>query len=180
MCRPQCFFAALACLGILGCSSPNVNPTHAHANTGYVDFYTDTDLSLSWEVKRASQPGAEMKTVFSEFSPVEGNILRLAAPPGSYQFQVWFINRVTQGPETVTVPVQGGEVTPVHVTLAPAGSTTVSSKEYGFRGSAKGYGRGTKIVTDPSQVFQIQAVAATPQAYQTKERMPYFSAPAPK
>ena len=73
------------------------------------------------------------------------------------------------------VQVVDGEVTPVHVTLAPAGSTAVERKTYRMGGSAKGYARGTKISSDQSSVFQIGAVAGNPQAYGPKEGMPYWS-----
>jgi hypothetical protein len=143
---------------------------------GYVDFYTDSSLSLSWEVKRAAEPGGEMKTVYSEFDPVQGTVLRLAAPPGNYRFQIWFMNQATEGPQTVQVQVADGKVTPVHVRLDSAGTTSIDRKVYGFRPSTKGFGHGTKIVVDENAVFRINALAEAPRAYDTKERMPYFSA----
>jgi len=165
----------LVCLALTGCSTANVNPAAPRAHTGYVDFYTDTDMGLSWEVKRADDGAGEMRVVFSEFQPVRGTILRLAAPPGSHRFQVWFTNQVTEGPQTVQVQVLEGKVTPVRVTLTPVGSTSVQRKDYSFRGSAKGYGSGTKVVSGQSAVFAIGAVAGSPQAYGPKERMPYWS-----
>jgi hypothetical protein len=162
-----------------GCGTSNVNPAAAHSNTGYVDFYTDSNLGLSWEIKRAAEPGGQMQTVFSEFDPVEGTVLRLSAPPGNYRFQVWFMNQATEGPQTVQVQVENGKITPVHVRLDPAGTSTTQEKIYGFRPSAKGYGRGTKIVTDQNAVYRINASAQPPHAYQTKERMSYFSAGPP-
>jgi hypothetical protein len=165
----------LAWLNLTGCSTPNVNPPAPRAHTGYVDFYTDSDMDLSWEVKRADEGTGGLRTVFSEFKPVQGTILRLAAPPGNHRFQVWFTNLVTEGPQTVQVQVSDGKVTPVHVTLTPVGSTSVERKTYGFRGSAKGYARGTKIVSGQSAVFQIDAIAENPQAYGPKEGMPYWS-----
>lgn len=165
----------LASLAGAGCSTPDVNPAVAKPKTGYVDFYTDSSLGLSWEVKREGETSGEMQAVFSEFKPVEGTILRLATPPGSHQFQVSINNRVTEGPQKVLVEVADGKVTPVHVTLTTSGSANVDRKVYGFRPSSKGYGRGTKIVSGQNEVFQIGAIAETPKAYQPKERMPYFS-----
>ncbi len=173
------FVAAVACLALVGCASPEVNPPKPAAKTGYIDFYTDSGLELFWEIKRAEPPSGEMRTVYSELKPVPGNVLRLGAPPGSYRFQVWFLNCVTEGPQTVEAQVQDGKVTPVHLTLKLTGTTTVDQKVYGFRGSAKGYARGTKIVSEQNEIYQIGAVAEAPQAYQPKERMPYFS-PGPK
>jgi hypothetical protein len=162
-------------LAISGCRTPNVNPPSPRADTGYVDFYTDTDLELCWEVKRADEHTGEMRTVFSKFDPVQGNILRLATPAGIHRFQVWFMNRATEGPEAVEVLVEDARVTPAHVTLSSAGTTSVERKVVGFRPSAKGYGRGMKIVSDLNQVLRISVVAGAPQAYQPKERMAYFS-----
>ncbi len=165
----------LVWIGSTGCSTPNVNPPAPRAHTGYVDFYTDSDLGLSWEVKLADKRTGKLRTVFSEFKPVEGSILRLAAAPGKHRFQVWFINQFTEGPQTAQVQVEDGKVTPVHVTLTPASPTFVRQKNYAFRGSAKGYGRGTKITTEEGEVFHIGLDARVPEAYQPKEQKPYWS-----
>ena len=170
-----CLLASVACLVSAGCSTPNVNPSAPRAKTGYVDFYTDSSMGLSWEVRRGSDDAGKMRTVFSDFEPVEGTTLRLAAPPGTHRFQVWFANQVTAGPQTVSVQIVDGKVTPVHVTLTPTGTTSVVGKDYEYRPTARGTRRVTKVVTDPNVVFQIGAVPGTPQAYQAKEQMPYFS-----
>jgi hypothetical protein len=174
----RCAVAGLwvAGLAIAGCSSPNVNPPAPRAHTGYVDFYTDSSLGLSWEVKRF-EPGGKLKPVFTKFAPVQGTILRLAAPPGRQRFQVWFINITTEGPQAVEVEVKEGQVTPVHVALTAAGTTSVERKNYSYRGSAKGYARGTKITSDQSGVFRIEAAAEAPQPYRPQEQTPYWSAP---
>ncbi len=168
---------ALACLLIAGCSTPrNVNPPSPRANTGYVDFYTDSDMELSWDIKRGPEPAGEMQTVFSDLKPVTGNILRLEAPPGTHRFTVWFNNQFTAGPQTLQVKVVNGMVTPVHVTLTSAGSTYIDNKEYSFRGSSKGYARGTKVHREQNEMFRIGVVAGDSQPYQSKERMVYFAA----
>src|SRR5215471_12489319 len=166
------FVASILCL--TGCSTPAVNPSKPHANTGYVDFYTDSPLDLSWEIKRAEK--GEMQTVYSEFDPVPGTVLRLAAPPGTHKFEVWVMNRVTEGPQSLDVSLEDGKITPVHVSLTPGGKASVDRKVYGFRPSAKGYGRGTKIVTDESSVYKIGATAESSRPYQRKEKMPYYAA----
>jgi hypothetical protein len=175
---PRLFAASLLLAGSLAlssCSTSSVNPQTPHSNTGYIDFYTDSDMELSWEVKRLDERSGKMETVFSKFDPVPGNILRLAASPGSYQYEVWFMNKTTEGPQTVSVRVENAKVTPVHITLTPASTSSVDRKVYGFRPSAKGYGRGTKVVRETEDVYRIEA---TPQAainYEPKERMSYFS-----
>ena len=168
----------LAVIAILmtGCGTPNPNPATPHANTGYIDFYTDSNMELSWQVMRFDTQKAELEDVFSKFDPVEGTILRIASPLGRQRYQVWIVNRVTEGPLFVDVQVEEGKVIPVHVTLTPAGTTTVDRKVYGFRPSAKGYGRGTKIVTSQDEVFRLGLTSETAKPYQTKERMPYWSA----
>ncbi len=170
---------ALAFLGLLavvaGCSSPNVNPPSPRANTGYVDFYTDSNQNLSWEVKRAGENTNDMRTVFSDYKTMPGNILRLATPAGNHCFQVWFMNLVTTGPETVIVEVANGKVTPVHVTLKPAASASVQSQSYEYRATARATRRVTRITMGDQQAFDIGLVAASPQDYQTKERVLYFS-----
>jgi hypothetical protein len=164
----------VAALAIGGCSSIDPNPSLAHANTGYVDFYTDEDMALSWEVKLRHSASGKMRAVYSEFDPLPGSVLRLAAPPGSHTFQIWFINRATTGPKAVEVRVEDGKVTPVQVTLVPQGEVTTATKEYRFGGSSRGYGRGTKIVTDTGAIYRIDAEPADSIAYQIKEHMSYW------
>ncbi len=173
------FLGALTCIVVVGCSSPNVNPAAPRANTGYVDFYTDSDLGLSWKVQRGTEPGGEMRPVFSEFKPIEGNILRLAVPPGDQRFEVWFNNQVTTGPQTVAAKIASAKVTPVHVTLSPAGSASVVNNSYEYRPTVHGSRRVTRVATEDQKVFQISASAETPQDYKPKEQMPYFH-PGPK
>src|SRR5689334_22379785 len=84
--------AALACLTLVGCRTADLNPPAPRARTGYVDFYTDKNLDLSWEIKRADGRKGAMRTVFSEFDPPAENILRLDAPAGTNHFSVWFRN----------------------------------------------------------------------------------------
>jgi len=166
---------AIASLALTGCSTSNPNPPTPRANTGYVDFYTDSSLGLAWEIKCAEEgKGDQLRTVFSKMEPVAGTTLRLAASPGLRQYQVWIMNRVTAGPQPVQIRVENGKVTPVHVTLIPVSTNSVQSKRYGFRPSAKGYGRGTKIVSEESEVYDINATAGPPQPYRSKESMPYF------
>lgn len=145
---------------------------------GYVDFYSDDDADLAWEVKQVNASGGDSKTIYSEFKPVPGTTLRLAFPPGAYRFEVWFRNRVTDGPQSVQVTVENGGITPVRVSLTPVGSGSIQQKVYGFRPSAKGYGRGTKVTSQTTEVCRIAAVAEPRQNYKPKEQMPYFhSAP---
>lgn len=167
--------AALASLVSAGCSSPNVNPAAPRANTGYVDFYTDASLGLSWEVKRADERTGEMRKAFLKYQPLPGNILRLAAPAGTNRFQVWFSNKVTTGPQRVEVRVANGKITPVHVTLSTEGSTSVRTESYEYRNTRRGTRQVAVSDTEERKAFQIGLVAATPQDYQQKEWMPYFA-----
>jgi hypothetical protein len=166
---------ALAFVLVAGCRSADVNPPAPRAANGYVDFYTDSNQDLSWEVKWERDQAGKMKKAFSQFEPVESNILRLATPAGTHRFQVWFINEVTTGPQHVIVQVANGRITPVHVTLTPAGSASIDNKSYEYRSTARATRRVTRIATQEQQVFQIGAVAASPQDYQPKQRTPYFS-----
>ena len=174
--HPSAFaWLVLVALTSPSCSTPNVNPPSAHADTGYVDFYTDSDLELSWEVKWFDPRSAKLKTVFNQFQPVEGSVLRLASRPGRQRFQVWFINKVTEGPQAVEVDVENGKVTPVHVSLTQAGKTSVDRKSYVRRATVRGSRRAVNIATDEQGIYRIAAAAETPQAYQPKERMSYWS-----
>jgi hypothetical protein len=166
--------AIAGCLVLTSCSTTNLNPSSPKANTGYVDFYTDSSLDLIWQVKRGEDGAGELRTVFSDYEPVPGTILRLGSPPGEQRFQVWIVNRITTGPQELQVHVENGKVIPVHVTLTSIGTNYVQNKVFGFRPSAKGYGRGTKITREEEQVYQVASEAEKPQSYRVKEQMPYF------
>lgn len=171
-------------VGVVGlsfgaCRAPDLNPALPQAGTGYIDFYTEAPLDLAWEVKRLDQPTGKWRTVFSEFKPVAGNILRVTAQPGTQQFEVWFRNLVTEGPQAAAIRVDASWVTPVRVTLTAAGSTSIRQERYGFRPSAKGYARGTKVTHQPAEVFKIGLVPQPLQPYKTKEQMNYCSAGSP-
>lgn len=116
-----------------------------------------------------------MHTVFAEYKPVQGAVLRLATPPGNYRFQVAFNNRATEGPQTTVVEVQNGKVTPVHVTLVPAGSVAVDSKTYEYRPTPRASRRVTRITSVEQQVLRIQLAPGSPRTYRQIERMPYGS-----
>lgn len=164
----------LVCLLGAGCSAPNVNPPAPKANRGYVDFYTDSDLNLSWRIKQGSATGTKLRPLFTEVKPLRGNILRLASPAGTYRFEVWFNNQVTSGPQTVLVQVANEKVTPVHVTIASAGSLSVSTRSYEYRPTARATRRVTRVGEQDQEVFDIGAVPGTAQDYRPKEGMPYF------
>ena len=170
------FLTVFGCLGmtITGCISSNPDRASPQANTGYVDFYTDTNQQLAWEVKRFDERTGELRTEFSKVQPLPGNLLRVPVVPGNHQFRIWFLNRATEGPKSVEVPVENGKVTPVHVSLDRTGTIAVNNEVYGGRRSTRGYGSGQKTVTDEMDRYKINAVSETPQAYQPMERMAYF------
>ncbi len=165
--------AALVCLLSAGCGAPDVNPAAPRANTGYVDFYTDSALGLSWQIKRADGTG-QMHKAFLDYSPTPGNIVRLAAPAGTHRFEVWFNNRFTTGPQTVVVEVANAMVTPVHVSLNTGGSSSVRTESYEYRNTRRGTRQVATSETEDKQTFQIGLASSSPAPYQPKERMPYY------
>ena len=165
---------AAAGLFVAGCASPNVNPLRARANTGYVDFHADSSGELSWEVARFDDRTQDFRSVFSEFEPPPGRVLRLAFPPGHYRLRVMFINRVVREPGLAELDINDGLITPVHVVLIPDGTTQVETKETRIGGTFKGrYGRGTKFGSDESTMYRVSAEAKPSVPYQVKEQMPY-------
>jgi hypothetical protein len=169
-------FLALALLGLLagGCASPNVNPASARPHTGYVDFYADDADNLWWDVTDVKQN----KKVFYEFGPVKEPILRLAFKPGTYQLRVTFLNHAILVPGVADVEVRDGLVTPVTVTLVPAGTVLVETKTTAAGGTYYGrYGRRTKISSNEAVNYEVSAEPQPPIPFQPKARMPYAVAP---
>ena len=165
---------AVVSLFVTGCASPNVNPPHARAKTGYVDFYADSSGELSWQVARFDGRTQDFRSVFSEFEPPPGRALRLAFPPGQYRLRVTFMNRVVRNPGVVEAEVKDGMITPVRVQLTEAGETTVETKQTSIGGTAYGrYGRRTKFSSDEAATYRVSAEASASMPYQVKERMPY-------
>jgi len=159
---------------VAGCTSSNISSPTPHANTGYVDFYSQSDTDLCWEVQASRASGANFKTVFLDVKPPEGGVLRLAFAPGQHTLRITFLNRVITNPAQVNVEIENGKITPLAVTLTEAGSTTVVSKQtiMGGSPSMRG-GRQTRVNSDETVRYDISAVPAAPVSYQPKEQMSY-------
>ncbi len=168
---------ALAVLGLLagGCASPNLNPAHARPRTGYVDFYAANADNLSWDITDVKSN----RKVFYEFDPVREPILRLAFKPGSYQLRVTFLNHAIVVPGEADVEVRDGMVTPVTVTLLPAGTALVATRT-GQAGSTYygRYGRRTRISSTGTATYEVSAEPQSPVPFQPRSQMPYAVAPA--
>ena len=169
-------FLALAILGLLagGCASPNVNPASARLHTGYVDFYAVDADNLWWDITDVKQN----KKVFYEFGPVQEPILRLAFKPGTYQLRVTFLNHPILVPGVADVEVRDGMVTPVTVTLVPAGTVLVETKTTQTGGTYYGrYGRRTKISNTEAVNYEVSVEPQPPLPFQPKAQMSYAVAP---
>jgi hypothetical protein len=167
---------ALACLAVWvpGCATQNGNPAQARENMGYVDFYTGSADELYWQVERFDDRAQSFKSVFSEFKPPPGGVLRLAFAPGHHRLRVTFLNRTVLEPALAEVEVKDGMITPVRMEFTDAGATTVETKSTSVGSTAYGrYGRRTKIETSENLTYRAQAIPETPQAYRLKDQMPY-------
>ena len=166
--------AAAVVLAAPGCATRNVNPPHARANTGYVDFHVDPAAGLCWDVGRWDDRAGAFQPVYSEFKSSLGGVLRLAFAPGPRRFCITFLNCVIAKPAEIDVEVQNEKITPVHVTLTEAGTTLVKTKETSRGGTVYGrYGRRTIISNDETVTYGVSAMADPAVAYQPKEQMPY-------
>jgi hypothetical protein len=166
----------LAVLGLLagGCAAPNLNPASARPHTGYVDFYAVNADDLSWDITDVQRN----KKVFYEFDPVREPILRLAFKPGQYQLRVTFLNHAVTMPGMADVEVQDGLVTPVTVTLLPAGTALVETRSGQAGGTYYGrYGRRTKISSTEADGYEVSAEPQPPVPFQPRAQMPYAVAP---
>jgi len=156
-----------------GCASPNVNPSRARANTGYVDFHADPPGDLCWDVSRFDDRSQTFKEVFSDLTPPAGGVLRLAFAPGNYRFKVTFLNRVTKGPTEVAVEVQDGKITPVYVMLAETGTVSVQQKELNMGPSIKGNARiPVRYSSNETVMYELSSRVELPVSYLPKGQMP--------
>jgi hypothetical protein len=162
--------AGMVCLGawlLAGCAAPNMNPTAAKADTGYVDFYSTNAEELSWSI----QNNGTSKTIFSTVDPLEGNVLRLALAPGQYSLGVALLNRLTI-PGTVAVTVRDGMVTPVRVGLVPVGSASVSDISRRTYYAKQHWHAVTPSSTQTA--YQVEAQAQPPMNYIPREETKYL------
>ncbi len=169
-------FLALAAFSLLagGCASPNLNPASARPHTGYVDLYAVNADDLCWDITDVNRN----KKVFYEFDPVQEPILRLAFKPGRYQLRVTFLNHVVTVPGVADVEVRDGQVTPVTVTLLPAGTVLVETKTGRAGGTYYGrYGRRTKIKSNEAVSYEVSAEPQPPVPFLPRAQMPYAVAP---
>ena len=170
-------FAAVMLLGF-GCASPNVNPPAPRANTGYVDFYTESVGEPAWDIQRFDASANEFKLAFSELKLIEGGLLRLAFAPGRHRLRVTFLNRVIAEPAVVEVDVRDGQVSPVQVTLAEAGTSSVQTRQESrgatYRGRSR---RRAEIGSYEAKIYRVSAATQESRPYQLKEQMPYARQP---
>lgn len=171
-------YLLVAVAGILagGCASPDVNPATARPHTGYVDFYAVNADNLCWDIRDAQGN----KKLFYEFHPVSESILRLAFKPGHHKLRVTFLNHAIIRPGIADVDVFDGKVTPVTVTLLPAGTVLVENRDAWAGGTYYGrYGRRTRITSNEAASYEVSAEPREPLPYEPKSQMPYFQAPEP-
>lgn len=169
-----CLLAACVALIASGCASPNVNPPKAKAGMGYVDFYCVDSDGLYWDITDTNT----QKKVFYDFNPFNESILRLALKPGHYDLSINVMNHAITTQGTVDVDVTDGMITPVTVTLVPAGSETVQTISTQVGGTYYGrYGRSTRIVTTATTTYDILAESRPELAYAPKAEMSYFKRP---
>jgi hypothetical protein len=166
----------VAFLGILlaGCSSLNVNPPKARANTGYVDIRADPPAELSWAIDLYDESAKKFQPGFRDLTPPPGGNVRMAFPPGHHRLRVYVLNRVVDKPAEIAVDIADGKIIPIRVTLTEAGSTLVKTTEprVGSTPLTQG-GRANSISTDQATSYTISVVADPPVAYQLKEKMNY-------
>jgi len=154
-----------------GCASSNAHKPEAIA--GYVDFYTDANAGLAWDVREAPADGGDFEAVFSDVNPIGGNILRLPFAPGQHQLRVTLLNRVVTEPAEVDVTVESGKVTPVHIILAEAGTTSVISKRTIMGGTGSRSGRQTDMRRDETTMYDLSAGADSPIPHRPEQQMTY-------
>jgi hypothetical protein len=167
---------ALALLGLLagGCASSNLNPASTRPHTGYVDFYAVNADDLCWDITDVKRN----KKAFYEFNPVKEPILRLAFKPGQYQLRVTFLNHVVLQPGVADVEVRDGLVTPVTVTLLPAGTALVETRSGQAGATYYGrYGRRTRIRSNEAVSYEVSVEPQPSVPFQPRSQMPYALAP---
>jgi len=170
------FLLLLAALGlwVSGCATGNVNPSRAHAHTGYVDFYADSFEELSWRVEQFDEGTRSFKCIFWDLEPLPGQALRLAFPPGHHRLQIIFLNRFLRETPAVEVEVKDGMITPVHVVLVPDETAMVDRKQRVIGPTASGRGGNkTRVTTSETLIYRASAEAGAPLAYQVKEQTVY-------
>ncbi len=161
-------------LGVLGCATRDVNPPQPRANTGYVDFRSASAEELYWQVKGFNDEKHRYDVIYSELEYPTGRVLRLAFPPGRHRLQVGFLNRAIAKPLEAEVEVQAGTVIPVRVTLTPASTAMVETRQESYGGTASGrVGRRVRIGSAETIIYELSVAVDAPIAYQPKERMPY-------
>jgi hypothetical protein len=155
---------------VTGCAVHDVNPPAPKASTGYVDFFSEDDGGLSWQIQRFGKEGG--KILFEEFKPRTNGVVRLAFAPGEYRLGITFLNRAIPEPGIASVVVEDGKITPVRVTLVEAGTTILESKEVRVGGTFYGrLGRSTRIRAGESTTFHVEAETQKPISYRPKERI---------
>ena len=147
-----------------GCATDNGPRTGVRPGLGFVDFRPDPPDDLAWRVSQFNPGKQAWQQVYSDLKPPANGVLRLVCPPGPYQFQVTFLNRVVLQPALVQVEVVDGLITPVTIALIPNGTVTVDQKQALRLGSTvKGtQGQRSKYNGDESTAYRLEATVRAP------------------
>jgi hypothetical protein len=149
----------------IGCASRNVNPAAARANTGYVDIFDPEGGSWSWSIE---DPRGG-RSFYTEYKPKSG-IVRIAFSPGSYELGIAILNTAISKPPAVKVHVADGQLTPVRVRLSEEGTGQIRREHTPGPGR---YLRRTKITSEETQSFRIEADVLPSIPYRPKAQVPY-------
>jgi hypothetical protein len=169
----QMVFACMAVV-VVGCASSDVNPRHASATMGYVDFYGKRASHLSWQVDRFDDNAHKFRRILSDWEAPPEGILRLEVAAGRHRLRITCLNLSTTGPAEIEVAVENGKITPVFVVMKKAGSSEVETEETNVGDTLYGrYGRNTRISYEAEDMYRVSATADPPADYRVKAEMPY-------
>ena len=166
----------VVCLGVgaglllivSGCASPDVNRSAARSGRGYVDLFTVPKSDVWWKVDVFLKQEQAFKEFTVEFQAPEKDILRVEARPGWYKARITFVNAAVEAPADIEVEVREGMITPIRVTMEPAGTTYSRSREDRLRWQS------ARVRTYDQKLWKISAAVEAPVPFAPKENADYW------
>jgi hypothetical protein len=155
-------------LATIGCKSTDINPGSCRPGRGYADLFTEPKEDVWWQVDVFDTQEQGYKEFTAQFETPQFSIFRVEARPGKHKARIELVNRIVESPVELEVDIREGMITPIRVTMTPAGTSEVRVREDRARWQR------SRVRQYGEQMWKLSAKTEPPIPYAPKQSMTYW------